>query len=174
MPKAKYHKRQMHGLSHLPEYNHWQMMRNRCLNPNSEEYSRYGGRGIQICSRWVVGTGSKHPFICFLEDMGTEPSKNHELDRWPDNDGNYEPGNVRWATPQEQGWSKVGKSRPDLVAYNKSRAGIQLSPEHKKNISDAQTGKKKAPYKNKGRPIDSKVVANRIGKKRGPYLQKGK
>jgi hypothetical protein len=68
----------------------------RCMNPKAHRYDLYGGRGISVCERWVES------FESFLSDMGQRPSDGHSLDRFPDKDGNYEPGNVRWATHQEQ------------------------------------------------------------------------
>lgn len=69
-------------------------MLNRCENPKNDSYEDYGGRGITVCERW-------HKFENFLEDMGERP-EGMTLDRWPDNDGNYEPGNCRWTTRLEQ------------------------------------------------------------------------
>ena len=76
-----------------PEYKVWMAMRKRCLNPNASNYARYGGRGITICERWGV-------FLNFLADMGPRP-EGYTIDR-KNNDGNYEPGNCRWATAKEQ------------------------------------------------------------------------
>lgn len=89
--------RTTHGQSrpHTPEYRAWSLMKNRCLNPNDKRYDRYGGRGIKVHPEWIES------FEAFYAFMGKRPS-NHSLDRYPDNDGNYEPGNVRWATAIEQ------------------------------------------------------------------------
>lgn len=73
-------------------------MKTRCTNPNSTSWKDYGGRGIKICDRWQA-------FENFLEDMGERPYGT-TLDRYPNNDGNYEPGNCRWATLKQQGANK--------------------------------------------------------------------
>lgn len=71
----------------------WYNMRARCYRPSSRCYSNYGGRGVSVCKRW-------HDFKSFLDDMG-HPPPGTSLDRI-NNDGNYEPGNCRWATNAEQ------------------------------------------------------------------------
>jgi hypothetical protein len=80
-----------------PEYRAWSSMLSRCSNPKVPKFPRYGGRGIAVCARW------RESFENFLADVGRRPSSEHSIDRWPNNDGNYEPGNVRWATLEEQG-----------------------------------------------------------------------
>lgn len=81
--------------SAMPEYAVWLQMRQRCTNPKHHKYPRYGARGIQVCPQWQAN------FANFIADMGRRPSPQHSLDRI-DNDGNYEPGNCRWATATEQ------------------------------------------------------------------------
>ncbi len=75
-------------------------MKERCARPGNEYFARYGGRGIKVCARW------RESFWNFVADMGPKPTGEHTLDR-KDNDGNYEPGNCRWATPAEQGANKA-------------------------------------------------------------------
>jgi hypothetical protein len=82
----------------LPEYATWKSIKQRCNNPKDENYPDYGGRGIKLCDRW-------NDFAVFLADVGPRP-KGHSLDRYPDKDGNYEPGNIRWATQSEQARNK--------------------------------------------------------------------
>ncbi|HWY36444.1 MAG TPA: hypothetical protein VNX68_17500 [Nitrosopumilaceae archaeon] len=79
------------------EYMTWQAMKQRCLNPNTNHYEDYGGRGIKICSRWLGEKG----FENFLSDVGLKPSLTYSLERI-NNNGDYEPNNCKWATKKEQ------------------------------------------------------------------------
>ncbi len=99
-PKSVRHPRHGHthrgGRGRTPEYISWVGMIQRCHNPNHNRYPVYGARGIVVCDRW------KSSFISFLSDMGPKPTPKHTIDRFPNQTGNYEPGNCRWATIKEQ------------------------------------------------------------------------
>lgn len=82
------------GLTRAPEYQAWMAMRSRTTNPNHQAWRHYGGRGITCCPEWAT-------FEQFYADMGPRPSKGMSLDRI-DNDGDYEPGNCRWADASTQ------------------------------------------------------------------------
>lgn len=89
-------------------YHRWTGMKQRCMNPKSHIWKYYGGRGIKVCERWLGKDGFKN----FYADMG-EPN-GLRLDRI-NNDGNYEPGNCRWATTAEQ-------------AKNRRKTGVAIDP----------------------------------------------
>ena len=82
-----------HGMWQTPTYRSWYAMKRRCTNQKYRDFRLYGGRGIKVCDRWKS-------FENFFADMGVRP-EGKTLDRI-DNDGNYESGNCRWATPKEQ------------------------------------------------------------------------
>lgn len=88
--------RARHGMWNSKEYKCWSSMKQRCLNPKVKWFYNYGGRGITICQPWIDS------FEAFLADVGKAPDvPRASLDRIDPN-GNYEPNNVRWATPREQ------------------------------------------------------------------------
>lgn len=105
-----------HGASYTSEYRTWCGMKDRCMNPKNPKFAIYGGRGIKVCDRWL------HSFEAFLADMGRKSSADLSLDRYPNGDGNYEPGNCRWATDSQQNSNRR--------TYTRRRAINPKEPQH--------------------------------------------
>jgi hypothetical protein len=95
-----------HNMVYSREYQTWKHVIDRCTNPNNDGFAYYGGRGISVCESWKK-------FENFYADMGPRP-ENTSLDRI-DNNGNYEPGNCRWATRAEQARNR---SSNVMLTYN--------------------------------------------------------
>jgi len=147
--------KEFHGESSpkSPEYSAWSHMLQRCEQPKTKHYNRYGGRGISVCKQWATS------YTSFLDDVGRRPSELHTLDRI-DNDGNYEPTNVRWANMQVQtinrGSNKKYTSGHKGVGYDK-RCGkyfAQIKVNYKSvslgrydNISEAVNAREKGEVK---------------------------
>ncbi len=105
-------------------YNAYMGMIQRCTNPNSHIWKYYGGRGIKVCDRWLGKPG----FDNFVTDLGQAPA-GMTLDRYPDNNGNYEPSNCRWATPKQQAQTrrKGGPINPNSLRQQALKAGLPYS-----------------------------------------------
>lgn len=95
-------KSKKHGQYGTPTYKVWDSMHQRCTNPNSTSYKRYGALGLTVCAQWGE-------FENFLQDMGERPA-GLSIDRI-DNSKGYEPGNCRWATPRQQ---RMNQSRATI------------------------------------------------------------
>ena len=104
------------------EYTAWLHMKDRCANTKRKDYHRYGGRGVTVCDRWL------NSYENFLADMGRRPPDKHSLDRYPDNDGNYEPSNCRWGTSEQQGNNRCDNIR--IEAFGRSQTLAQWAREH--------------------------------------------
>lgn len=87
----------------------WTGIIQRCTNPNSKSYAHYGAKGVKICDRW------RNSFQAFADDMGPRPTPKHEVDRYPNQTGDYEPGNCRWATRTQQMRNKISNR---LLTFN--------------------------------------------------------
>ena len=107
-------RRRTHGMRHTREYTTWAGMIARCTNARDKYYADYGGRGITVCPQW------RQSFATFFRDMGERPC-GLSIERM-DNNGNYEPGNCKWATAAEQGRNK--RPRADIMPKGVNRLFI--------------------------------------------------
>lgn len=112
----------------------WYSMKRRCLKPNCTGYARYGARGIKIHEAWVDS------YETFLSYVGRKPSADHSLDRI-NNNGNYEPGNVRWATRSQQAKNRNKRT----ITESFCRKMSQLATERYKTKPNPMKGKKHSP-----------------------------
>jgi hypothetical protein len=96
-----------HRMSKTPEFRAYCHAKQRCTNPNLSHWPNYGGRGIKFLFT---------SFEQFFAELGPRQTPTHSLDRFPNNDGNYEPGNVRWATKAEQ----IANTRPKRPRLEKA------------------------------------------------------
>lgn len=94
-----------HGKGNSRYMHSWQTMKQRCTNPNNRKFYCYGGRGISVCDEWLNSFEAFYNYVSQLPHFGEQ---GYSLDRI-NNDGNYEPGNVRWATAIEQANNKRRK-----------------------------------------------------------------
>lgn len=133
----------------LPEYVAWMSMKCRCYNPNYKGYHRYGGRGIKVYDEWV------NNFTSFYEYIGDKPTPNHSLDRI-NNDGDYEPDNIRWANRHEQCSNKSNNNQTVGVSFmkyeHKWRATFMVNGKYVlnrgfKDYSEAVAARKEAELK---------------------------
>lgn len=107
-----------HGKSKTKIYRTWRGIKKRCLKPNHMNYKNYGGRGITVCDEWCDNFQAFFDYVSKLDHFGEE---GYTLDRI-DNNGNYEPGNVRWATDAEQ---RGNRRSSRLVEYDGKQMTIR-------------------------------------------------
>jgi hypothetical protein len=112
-------------------YRCYRAMIARCIYPSQMYYDDYGGRGIKVCDRWMHGENGMSGYECFVADMGEKP-RGLTIDR-KNNDGNYEPGNCRWATQSEQMLNtRASKVTPEMadqirLAYKIGETQIRIA-----------------------------------------------
>lgn len=119
-----------HGMWDTPEHKIWCGMKQRCNNPNSVSYPRYGGRGIKVCKQW---DDPESGFQTFLGDLGKRPSEKHSLDRI-NNDGDYCPGNCRWTDSTTQQFNRATFKNNTSGVKGVQKDGISWRATHGGNL----------------------------------------
>lgn len=126
-----------HGIVGTPEYAAWGAMIQRCNNPKHPRYPLYGGRGIQVCERWL------NSFENFYADLGPRPD-GYELDKI-DNDKGYEPSNCRWVTKLESRRNRRPLYRiTDAERQRRAECMRALQPKATKAAAQAAAERRKA------------------------------
>lgn len=127
------------NIKNSDEYNIWKGMKRRCYNSNNKNYHRYGGRGIKIHDEWLKNFESFYNYV--RSNLGERPSRKHSIDRYPNYDGNYEPGNIRWATPRQQGqntkratFAKVKEIKEEVVRFRKDGQAYKMGRPKEENV----------------------------------------
>lgn len=129
----------------------WRRMHKRCNNPTAKDVPYYGG--VKVCDRWSGRDG----YLYFLADMGPRPTPQHSIDRYPNGSGDYEPGNVRWATKKEQ--SQNRRNTHWLTFDGRTMCAADWAKELGINVR-LLYGRIKA-----GLPVEKVLSAQRIGYK---------
>lgn len=142
-----------------PEYKSWSNMKQRCYNPKNADTHRYLERGITVCAEW------RGSYYNFLADMGRKPDRTYSLDRI-DNDGNYEPGNCRWATSKVQALNSSGALEARRHEHNGTN--LTLTEWSKETGISKKTLNSRT---NRGWSVE-KVLTTPPGKTYGPHPQK--
>lgn len=120
--ESRHTNHQTHGeCRKTPEYASWKRMKGRCCDPNNNRYYQYGGRGITICQEWLGSDG----YANFLSYMGRKSNPAQTIDRYPDPNGNYEPGNCRWADIGQQMRNRTNNRM--ITAFGRTQTLIQWS-----------------------------------------------
>lgn len=115
----------IHGGVGKEGYGSWKGMIDRCHNASCRDYKNYGARGIAVCDEW------RNDFNAFISYIGPRPSPKHSVDRYPNNNGNYEPGNVRWASQKQQtrnmrtnNYIPLGEAQDPILTDFAAREGV--------------------------------------------------
>lgn len=150
LAKSKHRESSITG--NTKEYRTWAKMIARCTNQNDPKYHRYGGRGITVCERW------RHSYDNFLSDLGRAPSKKHSIDRINVN-GNYEPGNCRWATAKQQANNTTKNRYISYLGITKSASDWALEVGMKQATIIARLNRGWSVYDTLNKPVLSNTSA---------------
>lgn len=150
-------RRTVQAISKAPEYTVYESMLQRCLNPKTQHYNRYGGRGIKVCERW------QESYRNFIADIGPRPTAKHELDR-RDNDGDYCPENCRWVIKKHQCRNRSSNTYLEIGGIRKTIAGwAEVSGVPRSTISARLRVMKWSPADAVFKPVDAKKGKRRSG-----------
>lgn len=122
---VKRRKQRWNGANRL--YRIYKCMKSRCKHRSNPSFDSYGGRGITVCERWAAS------FHAFAHDMGEPPSNRHSIER-VESDGNYEPGNCRWATPKEQAGNRSNNRH--ITAFGETKLAVDWASDKRCTVKE--------------------------------------